>query len=139
MPRPPREDRNTVGSRHLAFRLTQYEYELLVLCVAYKNEQMQRIGLPPLMNPTAWVKSLIVQEAERLLPLEEVAKRTAARYVLEPATGGADERAVAEAAPAPYGRPRAVGGEKAGERKSVVYGKGGKIVGTVKKMRRHED
>jgi len=98
MPRPPREDRNTVGSKHLAFRLSQYEYELLMMCVQVKNQQMAGIGLPPLMNPTAFVKSLILQEAERLLAPEEVVRRRNAppQYVLptsEPAIERAEERA----------------------------------------------
>jgi len=76
MPRPPRKDRNTVGSRNLSFRLTQYEYELLLLCVQHKNDQMRRMDLPPLMSPTTFVRALIVQEAERLLPPKEVAART---------------------------------------------------------------
>jgi hypothetical protein len=123
MARPPREDRAAVGSKHLAFRLNQYEFELMMMCVQKRNAQLESLGLPPLMNPTSFVKALILQEAERMLPSEDFQKRKAAmvahqeRDTVRPDSGGTMTNK----------KPRT----------AVVYGPGGKIVGKRKTRTDH--
>ena len=84
MSRPPRKDRNTVASRYVGIRLNQNEWRLMIECVEVKNRQMKEIGLPPIMTGTALIKSLLMQEAERLGLHSEPVRRVTGAFEKPP-------------------------------------------------------